>query len=107
MDLTLTPHARDIQCLSFNPTLNLDFGGSHGERLPRLTRIVAHLYDRLVPFVGLTFYFEDEVLHFGRQGSMEASSFIDGPREELISSVRSEKSVKSGKVVSLRVLNLF
>lgn len=86
---------------SFGPILNLDFGGPNGERLGKLTRIVMHLHSRLSPFVGVTFYFNDDTcIHFGRQGAMEISSFIDGPGGELISSVMVEKSMGTDRVVS-------
>ncbi|KAL2867742.1 uncharacterized protein BJX67DRAFT_387638 [Aspergillus lucknowensis] len=70
----------------FNPVLNVNFGGPHGEMIPRLTRIVTHLLDIRAPIVGLSFYRDDQShIHFGKQGSMEVSSFIDGPGGEVIS----------------------
>ncbi|KAL4811071.1 hypothetical protein BDV18DRAFT_5054 [Aspergillus unguis] len=88
----------------FRPILNLDFGGLNGEGLAGLTRIVAHVSENSAPFVGFTFYFVDQsYIHYGLQGSVQVSGLIDGPGGELISSVRIEKSVKSLKVVSVRV----
>lgn len=103
---TLVPKPKaQYHCHDFDPTLlNLDFGGPNGERLGKLTRIVMHVHNRLSPFVGATFYFNDETfIHFGRQGLMEISSFIDGPGGELISSVMVEKSVENDRVVSCLV----
>ncbi|KAL3448449.1 hypothetical protein BJX65DRAFT_317354 [Aspergillus insuetus] len=88
----------------FDPVLNVDFGGPNEERLSRLTRIVAHMLSRVDPIVGLTFYFTDHSsTHFGRHGSMEVSSIIDGPGGERISSVVVERfSDKSNPYVQAR-----
>jgi hypothetical protein len=90
----------------FDPILNVDFGGPNSEeRLSRLTRIVTHMLSSMEPIVGLTFYFCDHSsIHFGRYGSMEVSSLIDGPGGERISSVAVETSPTDSRVFSLRVL---
>ncbi|KAJ0425254.1 hypothetical protein BJY00DRAFT_204588 [Aspergillus carlsbadensis] len=92
----------ELESSGFDPILNVDFGGPNGERLPRLTRIVARMLGRADPIVGLTFYFCDHTSdHFGRHGSMEVSSFIDGPGGERISSVIVETSTADCRVLSL------
>ncbi|KAL4923190.1 uncharacterized protein BDV17DRAFT_285611 [Aspergillus undulatus] len=77
----LRPQPQYPKFQDFNPTLNLDFGGADSERLPKLTRIVAHARNFLAPFIKIT-------------------SFIDGPGGELISSVTVEKSAKTGRILS-------
>ncbi|KAL2822775.1 hypothetical protein BDW59DRAFT_149120 [Aspergillus cavernicola] len=103
--VSLVPHLQSQPRLqTFNPVLNLDFGGPNGERLPRLTRIVTHMLNKLAPIVGLTFYLNDQsYIHFGQQGSMEVSSFVDGPGGEFISSVIVEKSPKNGQILLYRM----
>ncbi|RDW93995.1 uncharacterized protein DSM5745_01317 [Aspergillus mulundensis] len=88
-----------------SPILNIDFGGPTGERLTRLTRIVSHMVDKSSPFVGLSFYLDDQsFFHFGQRGSMEVSSFIDGPGGELISSIIVERSAEDDRVLSQRIV---
>lgn len=87
----------------FCPVLNMDFGGISGERLSLLTRITGHLLDYSAPLVGLAFHFADNShIHFGRQGLMEVSHFIDGPAGERIVRVTSEGSSRRG-IVCLKV----
>ncbi|KAL4920362.1 hypothetical protein BDW62DRAFT_199079 [Aspergillus aurantiobrunneus] len=62
------------------------------------------MLSRQAPIVGLTFYLDDQShVQFGRQGSMEISAFIDGPREEVISRVTVKKSVKNDWVLTLQI----
>ncbi|KAL3462113.1 hypothetical protein BJX64DRAFT_299742 [Aspergillus heterothallicus] len=90
---------------SFDPVLNLDFGGPSGERLAFLTRIVIHILET-APIVGFTFYYlgdDHSPLHFGRHGPMQVSLLIDGPGGEFISSVVVEKTTDDGRVDILRM----
>ncbi|KAL3492472.1 hypothetical protein BJX62DRAFT_236290 [Aspergillus germanicus] len=101
--VSLVP-TRQPDFAGFNPILNVDFGSPNEERLSRLTRIVAHMLSSVGPIVGLTFYFTDHSsIHFGRHGSMEVSSLIDGPGGERISSVVVETSTTDSRVLSLRM----
>lgn len=62
---------------TFNPIRNMGFGGIRGERLPHLTRIVAHIFKDPAFIVELIFYFDDQGhIRFGRQGLTKISSFI-------------------------------
>ncbi|KAL4910813.1 hypothetical protein BDW74DRAFT_172276 [Aspergillus multicolor] len=99
--VTLAPEPQNPRPDTSSPILNIDFGGPGGERLTRLTRIVAHMLDKFAPFVGLSFYFNDQgFIHFGRKGSMEVSSLIKGPGGQLISNVIIRRSTKDDRVLS-------
>ncbi|KAB8242493.1 hypothetical protein BDV35DRAFT_400075 [Aspergillus flavus] len=88
---------------SFNARLVMDFGGNHGQTLAHLTRIVAHIQEYSAPIVGLTFYFDNQKnMHFGRQGRMEMSSFIDGPAGERVVSITYERASTSCGIVTLQ-----
>ncbi|KAE8132710.1 hypothetical protein BDV38DRAFT_274913 [Aspergillus pseudotamarii] len=88
---------------SFNVMLVMDFGGNHGQNLAHLTRIVAHIQEYSAPIVGLTFYFDNQdSMHFGRQGRMEVSSFIDGPAGERVVSITYERAATPRGIVSLQ-----
>ncbi|GKZ26394.1 hypothetical protein AbraIFM66951_003156 [Aspergillus brasiliensis] len=102
----LLPRPQALPSQLFNRILNIDFGGERGERLARLTRVVAHVSPRPSPIVGLSFYYDGlEPLHFGRQGMIETSFLVNGPNGERIQSVAYEK--ESGTVVALRMLTNF
>ncbi|KAL5335604.1 hypothetical protein BJX70DRAFT_374603 [Aspergillus crustosus] len=101
--VSFTPHVQAYHN-GFRPVLNLDFGGSHGEQLPKLTRIVTHVLNSRAPIVGLTFHLDNNSpVHFGRQGLMEISSFIDGPGGEYISSIVIERSTAESRILLLQM----
>lgn len=87
---------------TFNPILNIDFGGSRGERLQMLTRITVHMNEPAAAFVGLAFEYDEYVL-FGRQGRLEISFLIDGSNGERISEVTFEQVSTSLGIRSLYV----
>ncbi|PWY71256.1 hypothetical protein BO83DRAFT_417870 [Aspergillus eucalypticola CBS 122712] len=93
---------------SFNRILNIDFGGTYGQRLGHLTRIVAHMLTAQSPIVGLSFYYDRlDPMHFGRQGMTEVSFLIDGPSGERIRSVTVDRASTSQGVVALKMLTSF
>ncbi|KAE8150641.1 hypothetical protein BDV25DRAFT_139639 [Aspergillus avenaceus] len=101
---TLLPDITTPPGQVFRPTLLMDFGGMHGQMLPRLTRIVAHVHDYLAPIVGLTFVYCDETKsHFGRQGLMEIASFINGPAGERVIGIMYNRVRTSGAIKFLQM----
>lgn len=87
----------------FNPILNMNFGGAHGEMLQRLTRIVVHMRDLNEAFVGFAFDYNGEMSLFGRQGRAEVSFLIDGAKGERISEITPEQASTSLGIRSLYV----
>ncbi|PYH82430.1 hypothetical protein BO82DRAFT_431670 [Aspergillus uvarum CBS 121591] len=88
----------------YNRMLNIHFAGANGEKLPQLTRIVTHILNDSAPIVGFTFYFDNRTsTHFGRQGLMEVSLLIDGPRGEYVTGVTVAKSTKDSRILLLRM----
>ena len=103
-DTTMVPTPKRIVRQSFQPVLNIDFGGAGGQNLEKLTRIVVHMYSRRDAIVGFTFYFiGQKPLLRGRQGNIEISFFINGPEGERISSVSFEDP---SKVVGIGLLQV-
>ncbi|KAK2760856.1 hypothetical protein FQN54_002096 [Arachnomyces sp. PD_36] len=93
---------------TFSPILNIDFGGSQGERLQTLTRITVHMNEPTVAFVGFAFQYDGyDALLFGRQGRMEVSFLIDGSNGEKISEVTFEQVSASLGIRSLYICTNF
>ncbi|PWY82080.1 hypothetical protein BO70DRAFT_314743 [Aspergillus heteromorphus CBS 117.55] len=88
----------------FNRYLNVDFGGVCGQRLPHLTRVVAHMLIQSAPIIGLQFYYDDQQpLKFGGQGLIEISFLVDGPGGERITSATFEQASTVHGIVSLQL----
>lgn len=103
-DASLVPVPRNVTYQAFNPILNIDFGGSGGETLPKLTRIVAHMGGLGAPFTGLMFEFVGKPPRlYGRQGRTEVSFPIDGARGERIAEVTYDRASTSIGIWSLKV----
>lgn len=93
-----------LQYQTYNPILNIDFGGTSGEKLSKLMRIVAHMGDKTAPFVGLMFDINGEdCIMYGKRGRTEVSFVIDGAGGERISKVMYEQASTSLGIWSLDV----
>ena len=102
----LLPGLQALSSQVFNRFLNIDFGGERGEKLAHLSRVVAHISKPQCPILGLSFYFVGlEPLHFGRQGMIEMSFLIDGPKGERIQGVAYDR--RSDVVVALRLCQFY
>jgi hypothetical protein len=91
------------ECQTYNPIWNIDFGGPSGEKLSKLTRIVAHMEDETTPLVGLMFDINGEDIMYGNRGRTEVSFIIDGAGGERISKVIYEQASISLGIWSLEV----
>lgn len=101
---TMVPPPGRIESQTFQPILNIDFGGAEGANLPRITRIVAHMYDRNDAVVGFAFHFDgQEPIFRGRQGQTEVSFFVNGAGGERITEVTYERALTYETIWSLRV----
>lgn len=87
----------------FNSILNMNFGGTHGEMLQRLTRIAVHMGNLDASFVGVAFYYNGDMSLTGRQGRTEVSFLIDGARGERMVEVTTEQASTSAGIQSLYV----
>lgn len=85
----------------------MNFGGAHGEKLEKLTRIVVHMGDPKAAFLGVAFDYDGDVSLFGRQGETELSFLIDGPKGERISEVTTTQAPNSMGIRSLHVCFFF
>ena len=101
VSLILRPDPPKYQ--TFNPILNINFGGTDGERLHHLTRIVAHMEDPNSAFVGFAFEFNWGTSLFGRQGRTEVSFLIDAFGGERISEFTYEQASTTYGISSLHV----
>lgn len=99
----LTPEPENPNYQTFNRVLNINFGGTDEENLPNMIRIVAHMDDVHVPFVGLAFDFGGNILRFGRQGRTEVSCPINSAGGERIIAVTYEHAPTSDGIWSLEV----
>ncbi|KAL2012051.1 hypothetical protein VTN00DRAFT_4769 [Thermoascus crustaceus] len=107
-DASLVPMPRNVTYQAFNPILNIDFGGSGGETLPKLTRIVAHMGGLGAPFTGLMFEFDGQPPRlYGRQGRTEVSFPVDGARGERIAEVTYDRASTSIGIWSLKIRTNF
>ncbi|RWQ95132.1 hypothetical protein C8Q69DRAFT_445078 [Paecilomyces variotii] len=95
-----------LEYQTYNPILNMDFGGEYGEHLQKLIRIVAHMQDNAAPLVGLMFYFNGkDPAMYGKQGATEVSFIIDGSGGERIVEVLYERATTSLGIWSLSASN--
>lgn len=101
---SLIPKPNTLSYQTYNPILNINFGGQRGETLKNMTRIVAHMEDKMAPFVGFMFDFDDKTSAlYGRQGRIEVSFVINAVEGERISEVTYEQASNSIGIWSLQV----
>lgn len=102
-DITLSSIMPSVPLNSFNPLINMDFGGPGGVWLESLTGLVGHMSTNSSP-VGLEFVYSDSSVLFGLEGSVKITALINGPAGERIDSIYVITSKRSQDImVGLRV----
>ncbi|KAL1982089.1 hypothetical protein VTN96DRAFT_1744 [Rasamsonia emersonii] len=103
-ETSFIPVPENLECQTFNRILNINFGGTRGENLKKLTRIVVHMESRTAAFVGIMFEFDGQTpILCGKQGRTEVSFLISGPTGERISEVIYEQTLAPLGLRSLRI----
>lgn len=72
---------------TFEPLINIDFGGLRGKLLSSLTRMVIYMVGDYSPIIGVRFFYTDKSVEFGNSGGVALSFLIDGPNGERISDI--------------------
>ncbi|KAL2857871.1 hypothetical protein BJY01DRAFT_116469 [Aspergillus pseudoustus] len=91
-DVILLPQLQVSPPWAFNPFLNMEFGGLHGERLAHLVKITAYINEDSSTAIGLSFYFDHKkAILFGNKSKKWISTPVDGPGDERISGIKFEK----------------
>ncbi|KAJ9195175.1 hypothetical protein DTO164E3_6936 [Paecilomyces variotii] len=105
---SLIPKPSNLPYQSYNPILNIDFGGPAGESLGKITRMAAHMEDETAAFVGFTFDYEgNSSVLYGRQGRIEVSFVLNAADGERISEITYEQASSSIGLWSLQVKTSF
>ncbi|KAJ9272891.1 hypothetical protein DTO212C5_1152 [Paecilomyces variotii] len=105
---SLIPKPSNLPYQSYNPNLNIDFGGPAGQRLGKITRMAAHMKDETAAFVGFTFDYDgDSSILYGRQGRIEVSFVLNAAEGERISEITYEQASSSIGIWSLQVKTNF
>ncbi|KAJ9355088.1 hypothetical protein DTO280E4_6602 [Paecilomyces variotii] len=105
---SLIPKPSNLPYQSYNPNLNIDFGGPAGESLGKITRMAAHMKDETAAFVGFTFDYDgNSSILYGRQGRIEVSFVINAAEGERISEITYEQASSSIGLWSLQVKTNF
>lgn len=100
----LIPDISNLPYQVYNPILNMDFGGTTGNKLGKITRIAAHMEDITAAFVGFTFDYDgDTSTLYGRQGRIEVSFVLNALEGERITVVTYEQASTSIGLWSLEV----
>ncbi|KAJ5569594.1 uncharacterized protein N7459_009024 [Penicillium hispanicum] len=73
---------------SFEPLINIDFGGPRGQLLQTLTRLVFYMASGPLPLVGIeAFYSDGTSRNFGAKDGREISFFVNGPKGERVNRI--------------------
>lgn len=90
----------------FEPLINIDFGGPHGQLLPTLN-MVAVMMSNKGQFIGLRFtYVDGTSIFYGNELGSIKTYYIDGPGGERIERVKVEFPRNDpNRIESLKVMN--
>lgn len=90
---------------TFEPLINVDFGGLRGMLLPYLTRIVIYMVSDHRPIIGIGFFYTNRSIRFGDTNGVQLSFLINGPEGERISDISITVDDPPDRICSLEVCN--